>query len=323
MDILSDIRQPITSELEQYRSLFERTLTHADTLLGSVLEHIRSRRGKMMRPILVLLVAKAQGGVNESALRAAVTLELLHTASLVHDDVVDESNERRGQQSVNAGYGNKVAVLVGDYLLSEALLQAALSGCPAMVEIIARLGRTLSEGELFQLSHIREGGVSEADYFRIIRQKTAALFAACAQLGALAANAPAEVQERARRLGETVGICFQIRDDIFDYYDQNVGKPTGADMLEGKLTLPAIYALQAHGGEAELELARRVRSGEASTADVSRLVAFSKAHGGMDYACRVMDGYLQQGLQLADGLADGPVRQSLRRYLEFVVQRDI
>mgnify|MGYP004697465479 FL=1 len=323
MDILSDIRQPIAPELEQYRRLFDQTLTHPDALLHSVLEHIRSRHGKMMRPMLVLLVAKGLGGINDTALRAAVTLELLHTASLVHDDVVDESNERRGQLSVNAEYDNKVAVLVGDYLLSESLLQASMTGKLQMVEIIANLGKTLSEGEIFQLSNIQSEQISEQAYFRIIRQKTAALFAACAHLGAIAADAAPEQQEQARGLGEIVGICFQIRDDIFDYFDRNVGKPTGADMLEGKLTLPAIYALSACGGEHEMQLARRVKEGSATAADVQALVDFSKRHGGIDYAESVMDNYLQQGLELVDRYADEEVRRALRQYLKFVVKRDI
>ena len=307
MDILSDIRQPIAPELEQYRRLFDQTLTHPDALLHSVLEHIRSRHGKMMRPMLVLLVAKGLGGINDTALRAAVTLELLHTASLVHDDVVDESNERRGQLSVNAEYDNKVA----------------MTGKLQMVEIIANLGKTLSEGEIFQLSNIQSEQISEQAYFRIIRQKTAALFAACAHLGAIAADAAPEQQEQARRLGEIVGICFQIRDDIFDYFDRNVGKPTGADMLEGKLTLPAIYALSACGGEHEMQLARRVKEGSATAADVQALVDFSKRHGGIDYAESVMDNYLQQGLELVDRYADEEVRRALRQYLKFVVKRDI
>lgn len=323
MDILSDIRQPIASELEQYRRLFDQTLTHPDTLLHSVLEHIRSRHGKMMRPMLVLLVAKGLGGINDTALRAAVTLELLHTASLVHDDVVDESNERRGQLSVNAEYDNKVAVLVGDYLLSESLLQASMTGKLQMVEIIANLGKTLSEGEIFQLSNIQDEQISEHAYFRIIRQKTAALFAACAHLGAIAADATPEQQEQARKLGEIVGICFQIRDDIFDYFDRNVGKPTGADMLEGKLTLPAIYALSSCGGEREIALAHRVKDGTATAEDVQTLVAFSKRYGGIDYAESVMDSYLQQGLAIVNRFDDEAVRRALSLYLKFVVKRDI
>ena len=220
-----------------------------------------------MRPILVLLTAKATGGVNETAIHSAVTLELLHTASLVHDDIVDESDERRGQASVNAVYDNKVAVLVGDYLLSSSLEQAALTGDAHIVARIAQLGKSLSEGEILQLSNIHTETVSEEAYFTIIRQKTAALFATCAELGAIATGATPEVAATARELGEVIGICFQIRDDIFDYYEQAaIGKPTGNDMAEG--SNDRAFAARASAPRAPSLSKARVYSGT-NTADIT------------------------------------------------------
>lgn len=324
MATLSLIKRPIESELASYRKAFDATLQHPDGLLGSALAHIRSRQGKMMRPILVLLAAKATGGVNDTAIHSAVTLELLHTASLVHDDIVDESDERRGQASVNAVYDNKVAVLVGDYLLSTALEQAALTGDPQIVSRIAHLGKSLSEGEILQLSNIHNESVSEEAYFTIIRQKTAALFATCAELGAIATESTPETTAIARELGEVIGICFQIRDDIFDYYDQAaIGKPTGNDMAEGKLTLPAIYALH-HSTDAEMNrLASLVKSGKATPADIARLVAFTKTAGGIDYAEDVMRKYGRRGHELARQLAcDSEVGLALAAYVDYVVERD-
>lgn len=324
MDALLKIRKPVETELGRYKTLFDSTLQHQDDYLGGVLRHVAGRKGKMMRPILVLLVAKGVGTVKLPTLHAAVTLELLHTASLVHDDVVDESNRRRGQASVNAVYGNKVAVLVGDYLLSSSLHQAAMTGDVRCVDLIAGLGRTLSEGEVFQLANIRNEAFSEEAYFRIIRGKTAALFAACAELGALTAGATLEYTMNARKLGEAIGICFQIRDDIFDYYeDARIGKPTGNDMHEGKLTLPAIYALT-HAPEPEmLAIAARVKGGEASTGDIARLIDFTKREGGIEYARSVMMRHREAATEFLGAFSEPRIRLALQDYLDFVIGREI
>ena len=322
MDILSDIRQPITSELEQYRSLFERTLTHADTLLGSVLEHIRSRRGKMMRPILVLLVAKAQGGVNESALRAAVTLELLHTASLVHDDVVDESDERRGQQSVNAGYGNKAAVLVGDYLLSTALIRSIQTGDMRIVGIISSLGRDLSEGEIKQLETADESVMDEACYMQVIHKKTASLLSACAEIGAISAQASAEIVAICRDFGQSLGYAFQIKDDIFDYFKEaNIGKPTGNDIREGKVTLPLLYALREGDREEADRFRAIIRSKDFTDANVEALIRFAKANGGIAYAESRMRTFRDEAVAKLSLLPQSAAREALMMLADFVVER--
>lgn len=324
MDKLTAIRRPVEQELTAYKELFDAALAHEDDFLGQALDYVRRRQGKMMRPLLVVLMAKELGKVSVNSLRSAVTLELLHTASLVHDDVVDESGERRGQRSVNAVYDNKVAVLVGDYLLSTSLLQAAQTSNIHVVEIISRLGGTLSEGEVYQLANIRKEHISEEAYFHIIYHKTAALFAACAELGAISAGGNADYVARAKRFGELVGLCFQIRDDIFDYYeDSKIGKPTGNDMLEGKLTLPVIYAIQHADNERITQLAARVKSGEASAAEIAELVDYTKSHGGIDYAERRMRELHNEALQLLDAWQNAEVRESLRGYIDFVVDRDL
>lgn len=323
MNVLDEMRRPVEAELQRYKSLFDEALTHEDDLLGRALAYVRTRRGKMMRPLLVLLVARGCGRVTDATLHSAVTLELLHTASLVHDDVVDESAERRGQASANAAYGNKVAVLVGDYLLSMALRQSARAGDLRCVDIVAGLGAQLSEGEVLQLSNVRSGDFSEEVYYTVIRRKTASLFAACAELGALTAGAGDEVADRARRLGELIGLCFQIRDDIFDYYDADaVGKPTGNDMREGKLTLPVLYALRTAGGAHLRELAAAVKRGEASADDIAHLVAETKRLGGIDYAREAMYRLRDEARRLLAVFGDGEVRRALSLYLDFVVERD-
>ena len=272
MDYLSIIKQPISSELCDFIDLFNKSLSHTDGLLSQALEHIRNRAGKRMRPILILLMAKNFGEITDVTQHAAVGLELLHTASLVHDDVVDESGERRGQKSVNAMFDNKVAVLVGDYILSTALLHVSYTHSEIIVRYLAELGRTLSNGEILQLSNIQNQEISEEVYYQVIKQKTAALFEACAAIGALSAGAAEEEIQEAKKFGQNLGVIFQIRDDIFDYYDQaNVGKPTGNDMAEGKLTLPVIYALRSTGNQDMLALARKVKAGTVTKDEIAEL----------------------------------------------------
>ena len=324
MNQLDIIRQPVADDLLRYKQLFDETLTHEDDYLGQALAYVRMRKGKMMRPLLVLLVAKEVGDIRVESLRAAVTLELLHTASLVHDDVVDESGERRGQPSTNAVFGNKVAVLVGDYLLSKSLHLSALTGSIKCVDIIAHLGGTLSEGEVFQLANIRNEISTEAAYFRIIHNKTAVLFSACAELGALSAGGDGEFVEHAQKFGEIVGMCFQIRDDIFDYYeDSNIGKPTGNDMAEGKLTLPAIYALE-HTDDSDIHaLAASIKRGEASREDIRRMVDFTKQSGGIEYAQKMMEKFHDDALQHLYVFKNEEVKKALQAYLDFVIGRNL
>lgn len=323
MDYLKKIKQPIETDLSDFIEMFNESLSHTDGMLAQVLEHIRKRAGKRMRPMLILLMAKNYGCVSEVTQHSGVGLELLHTASLVHDDVVDESTERRGQASVNATYNNKVAVLVGDYLLSTALLHVSLTDNQQIVQYLAELGRTLAKGEILQLSNISNTNISEDIYYQVIKQKTAALFEACCAIGALSAGADADEIEAAKLFGQNLGIAFQIRDDIFDYYDsQEIGKPTGNDMAEGKLTLPVIYALNATGNEEMIALARKVKEGSVDSDEIARLVEFTKNNGGIEYAEERMEYFRQLCLDYIDKSVIKPdVKEALLVYVDFVIQR--
>lgn len=322
MNTLSLIRRPIETELQRYKSEFDDVLTHEDDYLGKVLDYVRSRTGKMMRPILLLLIAREFGPIGSAPIRSAVSLELLHTASLIHDDVVDESTERRGKASVNSSYGNKIAVLIGDYMLSKSLYESSQIGDIRIVDIIARLGGTLSEGEVKQLSNIRTETLSESTYFEIIRHKTAALFVACARLGAISQKADATATQRATELAEILGLCFQIRDDIFDYYAQEeIGKPTGTDMAEGKITLPAIFAVNQSHDPAIHQLARNIKKGDASVNDIRKLIDYSITHGGIDYARNYMENLRKKAIKLIEEFQNKDVRESLKLYLDFTINR--
>ena len=322
MDNQLVITAPIQRELNDFIEMFNQALTHPDGLLGQALSHIRNRGGKRMRPILVLLMAKNFGVVNEATLHSAVGLELLHTASLVHDDVVDEAQERRGQQSVNACYDNKVAVLVGDYVLSTALFHVSMTHQEAIFRQIAELGMALANGEILQLTNTDENGLSEEKYFQVIENKTGALFESCCIIGALSAGLTMNDIQEVRRFGSIIGTIFQIRDDIFDYYDsKEIGKPTGNDMAEGKLTLPILYALNHTDDAAMQSLAKKVKKGTVTPDEIATLVSFTKAHGGIDYAMQKMDELAAEGLEFIRKSVKPELQDAFTAYLEYVIQR--
>lgn len=319
---LEDIRRPIEAELSQYSVLFDEVLTHKENFMNQALSYVRGRKGKMMRPILVLLLARELGEVREATLRSAVTLELLHTSSLVHDDVVDNSDERRGQASVHKIYDNKIAVLLGDYMLAKTLHQAALTGNVSIVEHVSLLGATLSEGEILQLANVETDFISEKAYYNIIKNKTAALFAACGALSALSMDADASFYEKAKKYGEIAGICFQIRDDIFDYFDDaKIGKPRGNDMREGKLTLPVIYAVNSTDNAEARALAMKVKAHEATSDEIATLIEFAKANGGIEYAEAQMDKLRAEAVDLIADFHNADVREALAHYIDFVIGR--
>lgn len=325
MDYLSVIKKPITEELNHFIDLFNTSLEHQDGLLSQVLMFIKQRSGKRMRPMLMLLIAKAFGCVSEVTQHAAIGLELLHTASLVHDDVVDESGERRGQASVNAFYDNKVAVLVGDYILSTALLHVSYTSSDRIVSGLAELGRTLSDGEILQLENISNQTISEEAYYEVIKRKTAALFEACTEIGALSVGASKDDVEQARLFGLHLGMAFQIRDDIFDYYESNdIGKPTGNDMAEGKLTLPVIHAVLSADNGAMKDLALKVRKGEVTSEEVAQLVAFTKENGGIEYAEAKMREFKNKAIGfIEEKIQDADIKQALNAYLDYVIERKL
>ena len=323
MDYLSTIRKPIEGEMNNFVELFIQTLSQGEGMLESVLSHIRQRGGKRMRPMLILLTAKNYGGISSVTQNAALGLELLHTASLVHDDVVDESDLRRGQPSVNATYNNKVAVLVGDYILSTALLRVALSDNHEIVQELAELGRTLAAGEILQLSNISNQEISEDVYYQVIDKKTAVLFEACCKLGAISVGAPREVVEKAAKFGHNIGMIFQIRDDIFDYYDSaEIGKPTGNDMLEGKLTLPVIYSLTHYKNDAVLNLAKKVKAGTINQDEIAVLIEFAKQYGGIKYAEKKMEDFAKECEGFIEECVKPELKDSFKAYLDYVIQRN-
>ena len=325
MDYLQRIKSPIVREFEDFRSLFSEAMSHSDGLLSQALNHIRQRSGKQMRPMLTLLSAKNYGQISEVTLRSAVALELLHTASLTHDDVVDESDERRGVPSLNAAYSNKVAVLVGDYILSTCLLNVSIAGSKEILHDLSQLGRTLAAGEILQLQNITNKEISEQVYYQVIDQKTASLFQTCAGVGALSVVASKEDVEKAKIFGRNLGMIFQIRDDIFDYFDSDVvGKPTGADMAEGKLTLPVIYALNHSPYESMMPLALKVKAGTINADEIAVLVEFTKEYGGIEYAQQKMDEIANDvRLYIDENIKDPSLNDAYSAYLEYAINRNL
>lgn len=321
MDALQTILQPIKAEFDTFKKMQDDLAINPNPLLREIILHVNKQRGKQMRPMLVLLFGKMFGNITEATYNAALALELLHTGSLVHDDVVDESMQRRGQASVNAIYNNKLAVLVGDYLLSIALALTGRCNDPRITNLVGTLGQTLADGEIFQMFHSHEKLISEEVYFEIIRKKTASLFSTSAEIGALTVGASQENIERARQIGEYIGICFQIRDDIFDYYTGDVGKPTGNDMREGKLTLPIIYAVRTQGDERIRTMIDRLKSDGLSDTEINELIEFAKLHGGIEYAEQTMQVYRQKALDLLPEGIDEEVRNALIAYMDAVINR--
>lgn len=323
MDYLSLIQSPIKSELNDFIELFGEALSHTDGLLSDVLNRFKQHGGKRMRPMLVLLIAKNFGKVTSATLHGAVSLELLHTASLAHDDVIDESKERRGISSINAIYDNRISILVGDFILATSLKYAALTHSEPIVTALAELGRTLSTGEILQLSSEQAKELSEDLYRDIIQKKTGSLFELCGALGALSVGAGEKEVEASREFGRNLGIIFQIRDDIFDYYDSSeVGKPTGNDMIEGKLTLPVIYALRTTQNQEMKALAEKVSSGDISADEIATLVAFTKENGGIEYAQKVMHDYWERQHNFIDThVKDEEIGKALSAYLDYIIKR--
>ena len=321
MDVLDKIKAPVAKDLVQFYEAFRKTLYSDNPLLEKAVEHLLKAPGKQIRPLLVLLSARMVGKVNEKVINVALALEMLHTATLVHDDVVDESDRRRGLPSLNAFLSNQVAVLSGDFILSKALECAALTEDIRVVHYISQVGQSLADGELLQLENKDSDVLSEAAYFDVISRKTASLFSVCARLGALAAGGADADAERLAQFGKLIGICFQLRDDVFDYGTAEIGKPVGNDMNEGKLTLPAISAVNYINHESKRELALKVRRREASDKEIQELIKFTIKEGGLEYA-----GWRMKDMQgMADGLIDdtrdASITEALHLLASFVAER--
>jgi len=318
---LSTIKGPIEQELKAFESHFRQSMRSQVPLLDKITFFIVRRKGKQVRPMFVFLSAKLCGDITDATYSAASLVELLHTATLVHDDVVDDSFERRGFFSVNALWKNKIAVLVGDYLFSQGMLLALRGGQHQLLEIVSDAVKAMSEGELLQIEKARRLDIEESVYFEIIRQKTASLIASACSAGAASVSQDAEVVERMRLFGEKIGIAFQIRDDLFDFGSADVGKPRGIDIKEKKLTLPLIYALKQAPRAQKRQMIRDIRRNNEKPEKVREIIEFVRQSGGLDYAREAMLRYRNEAFEILDSFPDGPVRQSMRDLVNFVTSR--
>lgn len=318
---LDTIKQPIGKELDQFEQHFRDSLRSNVPLLDRIMYYIVRRKGKQVRPMFVFLSAKLCGEIGESSFTAASMVELLHTATLVHDDVVDDSYERRGFFSINALWKNKVAVLVGDYLLAQGLLLALKNKQFRLLEILSDAVKAMSEGELLQLEKARRLDIEESVYYEIIRQKTASLIASACSAGAASTTSDEAVIERMRLFGEHIGIAFQIKDDLFDFGADEVGKPLGIDIQEKKMTLPLIHALSKAKPADKNHIINLIRNHNNKPEKVREVVAFVQQSPGLEYARQAMERYSQQAFEILDGFPDSPARQALRELVIFVTQR--
>jgi len=319
---LDAIKQPIAAELDEFEARFKASMKSNVPLLDKITWYIVQRKGKQVRPILVLLSARLFGPVNEGSYTAASMIELLHTATLVHDDVVDDANERRGFFSINALWKNKIAVLVGDYLLSQGLSLSVKHQQFGMLEIVSRAVREMAEGELMQMEKARRLDIKESIYFEIIRQKTASLIAAACSAGALSTAGDPEKVEAIRLFGEKTGIAFQIKDDLFDFGTDDVGKPLGIDIKEKKMTLPLIYTLSNCDRETRRKILNIVKNESENKEKVAEVIHIVRNSGGIEYATEAMYRYRQEAIDLLETVAPpSPARDSLRDLVNFVTER--
>lgn len=320
---IAQIKAPIAAELDQFETMFRKSMKTSVPLLDTIMNYIVKRKGKQVRPMFVLYSAAIFGNINERTFRGASLVELLHTASLVHDDVVDDSYQRRGFFSINALWKNKIAVLVGDFLLSKGLLLSVEHKDYDLLEMLSNSVREMSEGELLQLQRARFMDVTETVYFEIIRKKTASLIASCCQIGAASTNPDTEVQEKMRKFGELIGLAFQIRDDLFDFGDNKSGKPAGIDIKEKKLTLPIIYAFSKAPSSEVRRIKKLIRSKMADKEKITNVLAFINQHGGLEYAREKMKALRDQAFDILNEVATpGVYADNMRNLINFVIERN-
>ena len=319
------IKQPILEEMELFESKFRESMVSNVPLLNRITQYIVRRKGKQMRPMFVFLVAKmvSNGKFEERTYRGASIIELIHTATLVHDDVVDDSNRRRGFFSVNALWKNKIAVLVGDFLLSKGLLLSIDNEDFDILKLISVAVREMSEGELLQIEKARRLDITEDVYFEIIRQKTATLIAACCGIGAASVGSSKEEIEKMRLFGELIGIAFQIKDDLFDYTEDKIGKPTGIDIKEQKMTLPLIYTLNNCNSEDKKWLINSVKKYNKDKKRVKEVIAFVQEKGGMEYTIQKMKEYHSKALDILETYPNSKYKESLLTMINYVIERKI
>jgi octaprenyl-diphosphate synthase len=320
---LKEIQLPIASEMELFEKNFRASMRSRVLLLDKIMGYIVKRKGKQMRPMFVFFTAKlCQGNISEATYRGAALIELLHTATLVHDDVVDDASYRRGFFSVNALWKNKVAVLVGDYLLSKGLLLSLNHDDFELLKIVSNAVKEMSEGELLQMEKARRLDITEDIYFDIIRQKTASLIASCCAVGAASVGADPATIEQARLFGEKVGIAFQIKDDLFDYGTAEIGKPVGIDIKEKKMTLPLIHALQQVDWLSRRRVIYNVKNNNGDNGKVAEVIRFVKETGGLDYAIGRMNEYHRQALDILQTFEPSPSRDSLEQLITYTIERE-
>lgn len=323
MSVVDEIKSPVAAEMELFEQKFRQSMKSSVPLLDKITQYIVKRKGKQLRPMFVFLSAKLCGEINDSTYRAASLIELLHTATLVHDDVVDDSNMRRGFFSVNALWKNKIAVLVGDFLLSRGLLLSIDNNDFLLLKIVSEAVREMSEGELLQIEKARRLDIAEPVYFEIIRQKTASLIASCCCSGAASVTDDEAVQKRMKQFGEYTGIAFQIKDDLFDYgSDENIGKPTGIDIKEKKMTLPLIYALNNTSRQEKRRIINIVKHHNEEPEQVAEVIAFVHKSGGIAYARERMYEYRKKALDLLATFPDSAARKSLHDLVIFTTERE-
>ncbi|WP_201980144.1 polyprenyl synthetase family protein [Hymenobacter rubidus] len=326
---LDQIQAPIAAEMEAFEHKFRQSMRTNVLLLDKIMGYIVKRKGKQIRPMFVFLTARAArpepatgDPLPDASFRGATLIELLHTATLVHDDVVDESNYRRGFFSINALWKNKIAVLVGDYLLSRGMQLALEHDDFNLLKIVNNAVRELSEGELLQIEKARKLDITEDVYFEIIRKKTASLIASCTAVGAASVGADKEAIERARLFGEKVGIAFQIKDDLFDYGTAEIGKPVGIDIKEKKMTLPLIYALQHASWLEKRQVIFNVKNNEGHRDRVQQVIEFVKKSGGLEYAIQTMKRYRDEALTILHSFPESPSRTSLEQLINYTIERE-
>lgn len=324
MKVVYQIKQPIAHEMEVFEKKFSLFMSSKVALLNKITHFIVNRKGKQMRPMFVFLVAKmvSDGEVNDRTYRGASVIELIHTATLVHDDVVDDSNQRRGFFSINALWKNKIAVLVGDYLLSKGLLLSIDNDDFDLLKIISVAVREMSEGELLQIEKARQLDITEAIYYEIIRQKTATLIAACCSLGAAAVKPNSSDVNDMRKFGELIGMAFQIKDDLFDYGQHKIGKPTGIDIKEQKMTLPLIYALNQASKKDKDWVINSIKNHNKDKKRVNKVIDFVKNSGGLDYATSKMHQFQDEALQILAQYSESDYKSSLKLMVDYVINRE-
>lgn len=321
-NIVEEIKQPINEEMKLFEQKFYESMQSKVALLDKVTRFIVTTKGKQMRPMFVFLCAKLVGEVNEKTYRGASMIELIHTATLVHDDVVDESFKRRNFFSINALWKNKIAVLVGDYLLSKSVLLSTDNKDYDLLSVISRTIREMSEGELLQLEKARKLDITEDVYYEIIRQKTATLIAACCEIGVLSNNADEVLAKKMQDFGTYTGMAFQIKDDLFDYLSSNfIGKPVGIDIKEKKMTLPLIHTLRNASEKDRKYYFNTIKRYNNDQKRVKELIAFVKSSGGLDYAIVVMKDFQQKAKDILNEFPDSDVRRSLHTMLDYVIER--